>query len=109
MPDSFTIALIAAAYIGAINIIGFLAFAWDKHCAVQDKRRIPESELLSTAILGGTIGAIAAQHLLRHKTRKQPFKFYLYGIAGLQVFLILTLSVPEGRHFAAQLIGLFIR
>lgn len=109
MPDDFTIVLIAAAYIGIINIVGFLAFAWDKHCAVQNTRRIPESELLSIALLGGTIGSISAQHLLRHKTRKQPFKSSLYGIAILQVFLIFTLSIPEARQFAGQLIVSFVR
>ncbi|MCC3303813.1 DUF1294 domain-containing protein [Sneathiella sp. HT1-7] len=109
MPDDFTIVLIAAAYIGIINIVGFLAFAWDKHCAVQDRRRIPESELLSIAFLGGTIGSISAQHLLRHKTRKQPFKSSLYGIAVLQVLLIFTLSIPEARQFGAQFIGSLIR
>ena len=99
MSDSYTIALIAAAYVSIINIIGFLAFAWDKHCAVQNTRRIPESELLSIAFLGGTIGSIAAQHLLRHKTRKQPFKSFLYGITILQAFLILMLSIPEASRF----------
>ncbi|MBO0334939.1 DUF1294 domain-containing protein [Sneathiella sp. CAU 1612] len=95
MSANYTIALIAAAYVGVISIIGFLAFAWDKHCAVQNTRRIPESELLSIAFIGGIVGSIAAQHLLRHKTRKQPFKSFLYGIAALQVLLILALSFPD--------------
>jgi len=70
--------------------------------------KIPESELLSIAFIGGIVGSIAAQHLLRHKTRKQPFKFYLYGIAGLQIVLLLTLSIPEGRHLVALFTGSFI-
>ncbi|WP_288901664.1 DUF1294 domain-containing protein [uncultured Sneathiella sp.] len=99
MSDTYTITLIAAAYVSIINIVGFLAFAWDKQCAVQNSRRIPESKLLSIAFLGGTIGSISAQHLLRHKTRKQPFKFFLYGIAVLQVLLVLALSIPETHQF----------
>ena len=99
LSDSYTIALIAAAYVSIINIVGFLAFAWDKQCAVQNTRRIPESKLLSIAFLGGTIGSISAQHLLSHKTRKQPFKSFLYGIAALQVFLILAFLFPEARSY----------
>ena len=101
MSDSYTFTLIAAAYIGMINIVGFLSFAWDKQCAVQNTRRIPESKLLSIALIGGTIGSISAQHLLRHKTRKQPFKSFLYGIAALQFFLILAFLFPEARSYFA--------
>ena len=92
-------AFIVAAYVVAINIVGFLLFGWDKRLAVQQSWRIPESNLLFIALVGGTLGSIAAQHLFKHKTRKQPFKLYLYGIAGMQIFLLFMLLFPESRHY----------
>ena len=80
--------LLVAAYIVAINVTGFIAFAWDKHCSQNGMWRTKESTLLMLAVLGGTIGTIFGQRLLRHKTRKQPFKSYLLSIAALQVVLI---------------------
>ena len=70
------------------------AFAWDKHCARNGMWRVPERTLLGMALIGGTIGAVAAQHGLRHKTRKEPFRTQLYLIAGLQVVALGALAFP---------------
>ena len=59
-------------------------FWQDKRRARKGARRIPEADLLGLALIGGTPGAYAARHLLRHKTRKQPFSFRLHMIAVLQ-------------------------
>jgi uncharacterized membrane protein YsdA (DUF1294 family) len=48
------------------------------------------------AILGGTSGAIAGQQVLRHKTRKEPFRTKLWLIAGAQAILL----VVAGTQFA---------
>jgi uncharacterized membrane protein YsdA (DUF1294 family) len=40
------------------------------------------------ALIGGTPGAIAAQQLVRHKTRKEPFRSLLWGIAAAQGLLL---------------------
>jgi len=97
------------AYLVCINILGFLFFGWDKHRAVQGYRRIAESDLLFTAFIGGAAGSLAAQHLFRHKTRKQPFKAYLYSIAALQLVLLITLSFQQGRNFMSQLLIFVLR
>jgi uncharacterized membrane protein YsdA (DUF1294 family) len=68
----------------AINGATFLAFRWDKAAARGNRRRIPERDLLTLALFGGTPAAFAARHLLRHKTRKQPFSTYLIMIAAAQ-------------------------
>jgi uncharacterized membrane protein YsdA (DUF1294 family) len=70
------------------------AFAWDKHCARNGMWRVPERTLLGMAFIGGTIGAVAAQHGLRHKTRKEPFRTQLYLIAGLQVVALSAAAFP---------------
>jgi uncharacterized membrane protein YsdA (DUF1294 family) len=71
-----------------INLAAFAAFASDKRRAIQGARRISESTLLKLALIGGTPGAFAAQQLLRHKTRKEPFRTQLRLIAAAQVILL---------------------
>lgn len=77
----------ALAYLAAINLAAFVVMAWDKACARQGVRRIPERTLLTLAAAGGSPGAIAAQRALRHKTRKQPFARQLGLILAVQAAL----------------------
>ena len=48
------------------------------------ERRIPEGDLLGLALIGGSLGALLARHLFRHKTRKEPFSTQLLVITALQ-------------------------
>lgn len=68
-----------------LNITTFFLFWWDKRAAKQGDRRIRERTLLLFALMGGSLGAVTAQHLLRHKTRKQPFRGLLLAIVFLQL------------------------
>ncbi|MET0365115.1 MAG: DUF1294 domain-containing protein [Sphingobium sp.] len=68
----------------AVNLCCFLCFQQDKRRAVAGGRRVPERDLLMLALIGGTPAAFTARHLLRHKTRKQPFSTWLWLIAALQ-------------------------
>lgn len=72
-------------YLTIVNMVCFGAFAMDKAAARGGRRRIPERSLLTLAVLGGTAGALAASAMLRHKTRKQPFRARLLIIAACQV------------------------
>ncbi len=72
-------------YLAAINVLTFIVYAKDKEAAIQGRRRASEANMLGLALIGGGISAVIAQQLLRHKTRKQPFRTILWLIAGLQV------------------------
>ncbi|MGJ8530430.1 DUF1294 domain-containing protein [Maritalea sp.] len=75
--------------------MAFGAFALDKHFAEKHMRRISERSLLTLAMLGGTIGAIAGQHILRHKTYKQPFKTILFVIPIVHIAIIALLWLAQ--------------
>lgn len=77
--------LILWSYLAVINLLTFGAFALDKAAAENDHRRTPETTLLALAFVGGSLGALTAQQLLRHKTRKQPFRSILIAIAALHI------------------------
>ena len=77
-----------------VNLWTILRFWQDKSFARLGERRIPESDLLGLALIGGTPGALVARHLFRHKTRKQPFSTYLYLIATVQMGLVIGCFVP---------------
>ena len=62
-------------YILIVNTVTFYFYGFDKRQAKRGRRRIPERTLLSLAAIGGSLGALLAMKLTRHKTRKP--KFYL--------------------------------
>jgi uncharacterized membrane protein YsdA (DUF1294 family) len=81
---SFLVALAALAALGRLemswlalyygaSIITYGAYALDKTAAQKAGGRIPESTLHLMSLLGGWPGALIAQVLLRHKTRKPSF------------------------------------
>jgi uncharacterized membrane protein YsdA (DUF1294 family) len=55
----------------------------DKQAAIDGTWRISERTLLGIAFIGGSLGAVTAQQVLRHKTRKEPFRTLLMMIVGL--------------------------
>jgi len=82
-------------YLVVINLATFAAFGLDKRRAETGAWRIPERRLLGLAAVGGGPGAAAAQHVFRHKTRKEPFASWLRLIltveaiaAGLALWLL---------------------
>ena len=60
-------------YLVTINAAGFVLMLADKQCAKKHRWRIPESVLLASAALGGSLGALLGMWLFRHKTRKAKF------------------------------------
>ncbi len=68
-----------------INAWKMFRFWQDKMRAINGERRIPEADLLSLAIIGGTAGAFLGRNVFRHKTRKEPFSTYLQTILVMQI------------------------
>ena len=72
-------------WIVMVNAWTIERFRDDKRRAIAGARRIPEADLLTLALIGGSPGAFAGRHIFRHKTRKEPFSTYLMLIATMQV------------------------
>ena len=76
-----------------VNLITMLRFWQDKQRAIEGKRRIPESDLLGLALIGGSPGALLARRWFRHKTRKEPFSTQLLVIVALQLGGVIGLVI----------------
>ena len=67
-------------YLLAINLLTFVTYGVDKWKARHNRWRIPEATLLLLAALGGSIGALLAMRVFRHKTQHKKFR---YGVPAL--------------------------
>lgn len=74
-------------YLIIINIIAFFLMGIDKKKAQIGAWRIPEKTLFLSAILGGSIGAIAGMQLFRHKTKHKTFVIGMPTIFIVQLLL----------------------
>ena len=97
MPDTLLPLAIAAAYLGLVNLLTYVLFAFDKRRSRVRGRRISESNLLLWSAVGGTPAAKLAQHRLRHKTVKQPFARQLNMIIWVQILAIVFIVFPQVR------------
>ena len=80
-------------YFILINIGNFLLFAIDKHLAVKNKERIPESTLILLSAIGGAIGGLCSMYLFRHKTKKAKFFISLPLFLALQIIVAILMVV----------------
>ncbi|RZI44749.1 DUF1294 domain-containing protein [Herbaspirillum sp. HC18] len=81
------------AWYAAGSIAAFVAYGLDKSAARQSRRRIRERTLHALGLAGGWPGALIAQAVFRHKSRKQPFQlvFWITAFvngAGLAVYFL---------------------
>lgn len=76
------------AVVAPMSVATFIAYGLDKRRARRKTWRIPESTLHLMELLGGWPGALLAQQVFRHKTRKASFLVVLYAIVLLHAVLI---------------------
>jgi uncharacterized membrane protein YsdA (DUF1294 family) len=83
---------LALYYVGSVITYG--VYVQDKTAAQNAGRRIPESTLHLMSLIGGWPGALIAQALLRHKTRKPSF---LIGYWFTVIVNCIALGVIVGK------------
>ena len=71
-----------------INAVAFLLMLADKHFARRKLWRIPENIFLLFALLGGSVGILAAMYTFRHTTRKPKFYICVPVILAAQILFV---------------------
>ncbi|MFL6967345.1 DUF1294 domain-containing protein [Pseudomonas alvandae] len=68
---------------GSVSLVAFLLYWSDKRKARADAWRTPENVLHAVELAGGWPGALLAQQVFRHKTRKVSFQVVFWFIVLL--------------------------
>lgn len=94
---------IPGAY-AAVSLVTVLMYWQDKRAAGREARRTPENRLHLFELLCGWPGALLAQQVLRHKTRKASYQFvfWLAVLANLAALGWLLLA-PEAMVLREQM------
>ena len=96
------VSVIPLAAYGVVSLLAFLLYWSDKRKARADHWRTPENVLHAVEIAGGWPGALLAQQLFRHKTRKLSYQLMFWIIVLMhQVFWI------DQLFLGANLLALF--
>lgn len=94
---------IIAAY-AVISIVTFLLYRYDKDAAQHGRWRTKESSLLLLGLAGGWPGAVVAQRVLRHKTRKRSFQTAFWGTVVINCVVLGWLLTDTGSLLLDRLL-----
>lgn len=87
------------------SLVTVLLYWQDKHQARSQAWRTPEKILHASELLGGWPGALVAQQLFRHKTRKLSYQLVFWGIVLAHQVFWLDFLWLGGRLPWQQLFG----
>ena len=83
----------------AVSLVTFLFYAADKAAARKGIVRVPEAHLHLLALFCGWPGAVVAQQLLRHKSKKPSFRAVFWITVLLNCGALLwAVATPEGAE-----------
>ena len=95
-------ALLFWAFAG-MSFLAFIMYGLDKWAAKREAQRTPENTLQFCALLGGWPGALLAQQVFRHKSRKRSFQVSFWFTVVLNCGALWLFSSPTGATFFRQL------
>lgn len=90
------------------SIVAFVAYALDKSAARKNKQRTQESTLHFFALVGGWPGALAAQRLFRHKSKKRSFQITFWTSVVLNCGALGWLLSPPGSGALRLILGAWV-
>jgi uncharacterized membrane protein YsdA (DUF1294 family) len=88
----------------AVSALTFLVYAKDKWTARRNRWRTQESTLHTLALIGGWPGALIAQQILRHKSRKNAFQFMFWTTVVLNCAAFGWLFTAQGAEMLRALL-----
>jgi uncharacterized membrane protein YsdA (DUF1294 family)/cold shock CspA family protein len=91
-------------YLGA-SAVAFLVYAADKAAARKNARRIKESTLHLLGLAGGWPGALAAQQLLRHKSKKESFRKTFRATVLVNCGVLVCCLTPSAARVLREIFG----
>ena len=91
------------AVYAAMSTVTFIAYGVDKLRARSGQWRVSEATLLVMGFVGGWPGAIVAQQLFRHKTRKARFRQAFWGSVALNLLIFAIIASPGIREFIIRM------
>lgn len=95
---------VLALYLGT-SVIAFFAYAFDKSAAHKDQWRTRESTLHMFGLIGGWPGALIAQKVLRHKSRKPEFRTVFRATVIANCGVLLVYASPELSRAVLAIFG----
>ena len=91
-----------------ISLLTFIAYALDKSAAKRGAWRTQEGTLHLLSLAGGWPGALIAQQVLRHKTKKQSFRSVFWITVFLNCGAFAWLFTPYGASTLQSYISKFV-
>jgi len=79
------------------STLTFILYALDKSAAKGNRWRIQENILHFCGLIGGWPGALLAQHLIRHKTKKSSFQIVFWMTVAFNIGAIAWLLLLDLR------------
>jgi uncharacterized membrane protein YsdA (DUF1294 family)/cold shock CspA family protein len=85
------------------SCITFIIYAFDKSAAMNNRWRTQEAKLHLLSLIGGWPGALIAQHMFRHKSKKREFQvvFWLTVIVNCALLVVWS-ATQSGASFIRQ-------
>ena len=81
-----------------VSVLCFILYWCDKNSAQQGRQRTPENTLHLVELAGGWPGALVAQQVFRHKTRKVSYQLKFWGIVALHQLVWLDQVLLDGAY-----------
>lgn len=88
-----------------VSGISFLAFAFDKAAAMNNRWRTRENTLHVLSLLGGWPGALIAQNMFRHKTKKDEFQAVFWSTVAANCGMLFWFTSENGSKFLQALLN----